>query len=109
MAEGGYCRVYFSILDDPKFDGVREDERHLATWLRLLMIAELSWPATPELPGSALPESLAMLRKRKIIDLLPGRRFRVRGLRAERERRSAAARTAANARWHPNGTGNAGA
>ena len=46
-----YVRVYDDDLrrDYPK---VWHDDRALATWLRLLSIADKMWPTIPELPRS---------------------------------------------------------
>ena len=93
VTERAYCRVYYSIKDDTKFDTIREDDHHLATWLRLLMVADALWPASPDLPASARRTSVKALVDAELIDLLPGRRYRIRGLDAERgaERESAPA------------------
>jgi hypothetical protein len=93
-----YSRVYWSVADDPKFVGVYDDDSALALWLRLLMSADALWPAPAPLPRSARPKPLAKLVDAGIIDLLPGDRYRVHGLEAERQRRASAAKR------DPNGT-----
>lgn len=95
MSERAYCRVYYSIKDDPKFDGIRDDDHHLATWLRLLMTADAIWPASPDLPASARKASVKALVVAELVDLLPGGRFRIHGLDAERGSRRDNARAAA--------------
>lgn len=94
-----YSRVYWSIRTDPKFVDVYGDDRHLATWLRLLIAAEATWPAPADVPASARKASLAALSEAQLIDLLPGGMFQMHGLDAERKRRADAARTGANIRY----------
>lgn len=98
-----YARHYFSILTDPKFEGIYEDDRAYATWGRMLFAAEGAWPAPADIPRSAHPKTVALLASRGLIDLLPGHRFRMHGLDAERSRRRNAARIGAAAKWHSNG------
>jgi hypothetical protein len=87
-----YVRVYQSVIDDPKFDGIYDDDRHFAAWVRLLMAADATWPASCQLPASARKSSVKALVEAGIVDLRPGNRFRIRGLDAERERRAEAGR-----------------
>jgi hypothetical protein len=88
-----YSRVYWSIVDDPKFVGIYDDDHHMATWLRLLIAADALWPASCPIPGNARKASVAALVKAGLIDLGTGHRFRVHGLDAERGRRRDAARS----------------
>lgn len=97
-AEEKYVRVYYSICDDEKFATVYPDDRLLATWLRLLMLADSTYPASAPLPRSAAPKAIARLAELRIIDLR-GDHFRVHGLDAERERRAEAGRVGASGRW----------
>jgi hypothetical protein len=97
-----YSRVYWSVVDDPKFVSVYDDDRHLATWLRLLIAADALWPASCPMPGNARKASVAALVDAGLIDLGTGYRFRVHGLDAERGRRRDAART--GTKGHPDGT-----
>lgn len=94
-----YSRVYWSVIDDPKFDSVYDDDRKLATWLRLLIIADQSHPASANIPAGTHRASVAALAKCGLIDLGTSSRYRVHGLDAERDRR----RQAASSRG-PNGT-----
>lgn len=94
-----YSRVYWSIRTDPKFDGIYADDRHLATWLRLLIAADATWPAPADVPASARKSSINALVEAKLIDLLPSGMFKVRGLDAERGRRRDAAREGADIRY----------
>jgi hypothetical protein len=106
---GAYIRVYYSVLDDPKFETIYEDDHHLATWLRLLMTADQVWPADAPLPASARPASVKALVSAGLVDALPRAYYRIHGLNAERIRRSDAARKAAEARWHNAGNADASA
>lgn len=86
-----YSRVYWSIVDDAKFETVYDNDNHLASWLRLLLIADQSHPSSAYLPANVRKTSIAALADVGLIDLLPRNRFRVHGLDAERERRRIAA------------------
>lgn len=91
MNDQKYVRVYYSICDDPKFVEVYPDDRLLATWLRLLILADGVYPASAPIPRSVSPRALRKLADLRIIDLA-GDYFRLHGLDAERARRAAAAR-----------------
>lgn len=86
-----YSRVYWSIVDDDKFASVYDDDHHLGAWLRLLLIADQAHPASAHLPANVRRASVRVLAEVELIDLLPGGRYRVHGLDAERERRRLAA------------------
>lgn len=94
-----YVRVYYRIIDDPKFEGVYDHDAALAAWLRLLLAADAMYPAPATLPRSVKPAALKRLTDAGLVDLLPGDRFRLHGLRGERERRQDQARKAARKRW----------
>jgi hypothetical protein len=101
MTERAYCRVYYSIKDDPKFEAIYDDDHHLATWLRLLIAADAIWPASPDIPIGARKASLAALVDVGLVDLGTSRRYRIHGLDAERGARSAAARSSVAQRTYP--------
>lgn len=94
-----YVRVYYRIIDDPKFEGVYDHDATLATWLRLLLAADAMYPAPATLPRSVKPAALQRLVKAELVDLLPGDRYRLHGLKGERDRRQEQARKAARKRW----------
>lgn len=96
---GRYSRVYWEIIDDPKFLSVYDDDRALATWLRLLIVADMAYPATPPVPVGTQRRALEVLESSGIIELVGSSRFRIVGLAAERDRRSAPGRAGAEARW----------
>ena len=92
-----YVRVYYSIVDDERFAGVY-DTPLLATWLRLLMVADAMWPATAYLPATERRASVQVLVDRGLVELLGNGRFRIHGLDAERGRRSESAAVGGRAR-----------
>ncbi len=98
-----YSRVYWRILDDDKFDGIRESPRHLGAWLMLLIAADMAHPSPAFAPPMVPKSSLDLLANAGLIDVLSGGRYRVHGLASEREMRSQSARNAAAVRWHSNG------
>ena len=85
-----YSRVYWSIIDDPKFSAIYDDDHHLAAWLRMLLVADQAWPSSAHVPSSCNRVSLAALVDCGLVDV-SGRRYRIHGLDAERGRRAAAA------------------
>jgi hypothetical protein len=82
-----YSRVYWSVMDDPKFDGVREEPRHLGSWALLLIVADMAWPAPAFRPPTVSLSSFRVLVTAGLIDEMSGGRYRVHGLDAERNRR----------------------
>lgn len=98
-SERPYSRHYHELVDDPKFADIYADDHHYATWSRLLMIADQAWPSSAFLPATARKASVSKLEAVGLIDLMPGGRFRMRGMQKEREQRSDLARNAANAKW----------
>lgn len=92
MTERAYCRVYYTVKDDPKFETIYTDDHHLATWLRLLIAADAIWPASADLPAAARKASVSALVAAGLVDLLPSGRYRIHGLDAERGSRRDAAR-----------------
>ena len=94
-----YSRVYWSVMDDEKFDGIREDVRLFGSWSLLLVIADMAHPVPAYLPRTVPSTCVSKLAAAGLIDLLAGHRYRVHGLDAERERRRVAATTRS-----PNGT-----
>lgn len=94
-----YSRIYWTVVDDPKFATIYDDDHHFATWVRLLMIADQAHPASAHVPQSARPSSVAALARVRLIDLT-GARYRIHGLDPERARRSDRGRHAADARWN---------
>ena len=94
-----YSRIYWSVLDDPKFDAVRDDMRNFGAWALLLVLADMAWPAPAFLPPTVSRRSITVLEQAGLIDKLAGWRYRIHGLDKEREQRSNHAASAAAARW----------
>lgn len=94
-----YVRVYYEVIDDPRFAEVYDDDRLLATWLRLLLVADALYPAAAPIPQGTHMASVRKLFDAGILEPLSGHRYYVHGLAAERERRSDQARAAAAARY----------
>lgn len=99
-ATGPYSRLYHSLVDDPDFEGIYDDDAAFATWVRLLMVADASYPTAAPLPRSAKRRPLQRLQDAGLVEVLPGQRFRVKGLESERGRRAALGRRAAMVRHH---------
>lgn len=87
-----YSRIYWSVMDDAKFDGIREDCRVFGAWSLMLVVADMAWPSPAFVPPTVSRASLARLVEAELVDVLPGYRYRIHGLDAERERRSEAGR-----------------
>jgi hypothetical protein len=100
-----YCRVYHEIVDDPKFRRVYDDDAALATWLRMLLIADAMYPASAPMPATT--PAVELLLRVKLIQRRPGNRYIVTGLERERAMRSQSARNAAAMRWHSDGNADA--
>ena len=96
--ERKYVRLYYSIIDDPKFEAVYGDDSALAAYTRLLMLADSMWPASPPIPKSCRASAFRKLVDERIVDVLPGDKFRIHGLDAEREMRRASAVRSASAK-----------
>jgi hypothetical protein len=105
MADRPYSRVYHSIADDPMFAEVYRDRDALGAWLQMLLIADAMYPTSAPLPRSN--RAVTRLIDAGLVVVLPGNRYTIRGLKAERERRSASARNAAAVRWHSEGNAKA--
>jgi hypothetical protein len=91
-----YVRVYYRIIDDPKFRDVYDDDSRLACWMRLLLVADGTWPAPAPIPVNVKRSAFQHLVDVGLVDLFPGSRYRIHGMDAERgerrDRASAAAR-----------------
>lgn len=98
MADGRFVKVYQSIVEDPQFERVYKNDRALATWLRMLLMADAMYPVSAPMPPRT-PTVRLLIRVSLVIEL-PGNRYSIRGLKAERERQSASGRHAAAVRWH---------
>lgn len=86
-----YSRVYWSIVDDPKFAAIYDDDHHLAAWMRLLLVADQSHPASAHVPAGCRRASVRALIDAGLVDMVTGTTYRIHGLDAERSRRRLAA------------------
>lgn len=102
-----YARFYFPefIRDYP---AVYRDDAALATWLRLLVVAEQMWPMVAEIPRSVRPRPLSVLTDAGLV-ATDGTSFAIKGHDAERTRRRDSGRIGASVRWENDGNANAGA
>lgn len=101
-----YSRLYHRFPEE--FRAVYADDRALATWVRLLLQADASWPLRPPLPRSVKPKALGVLTEAGLVTVT-GDTYCIRGLDAERTRRRDAARTGAAQRWQSDGNATADA
>ena len=95
-----YSRVYWEAIDDTKFATVWDDDHALSAWLRLLVAADMAWPASATLYHGVRRTALKALVDAGLVDMQTGGRYRIHGLDKERQRRSDDARAAINTRWH---------
>jgi hypothetical protein len=100
-----YSRIYHQIVDDPDFDRVYGNRTALGAWLQMLLTADAMYPASAPMPPR--DPTVRLLIASGLIIERPGNRYSVKGLQAERERRSATARNAAAVRWHSKGNADA--
>ncbi len=98
--ERKYSRVYHDAQDDERFILVWASDACLALWLRLLVLADGTWPAPAPIPRSAKARALSTLVDAGLVELVSGDLYRIHGLTAERSRRSNRASHAAAVRWH---------
>ena len=96
-----YARFYY---DDfiREYPAIYANDAAFACWMRLLTLAEKVWPTLPELPRHVKAAPLRKLTDAGLI-AVDGIGYRVRGLDAERGRRSGAGRAGADARWGSDG------
>jgi hypothetical protein len=97
MATEAYSRLYHRFGSE--FPAIYADDHALASWVRLLLVADASWPMRPPVPRSVKAKPLAALVDCGLV-VLEGDAYTVRGLDAERSRRRDAARVGAAQRWH---------
>lgn len=100
MSDDRYARVRFSIMDDPKFDGIRETPALLGSWVLCLVVAEMAWPSPAFPPPWVTRSAFAHLVDAGLVDPMPNGCYRIHGLDAERSRRKDQAVHASNARWN---------
>lgn len=102
-----YSRLYHRFATE--FPEVYSNDGSLATWVRLLLLADASWPMRPPLPRSAKMRHVQHLAAAGLIEIVGSEEYTVRGLDAERTRRRDAGRTGAAKRWQSDRNANASA
>ena len=105
MTSGPYARLYHSLVEDPMFERVYENDHALATWVRMLLLADAMYPTSAPMPHRN--PSVRLLIEVGLVVEKPANRYSVRGLKAERERRSDIGRNAAAVRYQRERTANA--
>ena len=86
-----YSRVYWIVRRDPRLATIYGNDANFAAWTRLLIAADMAWPAPADIPASTKRAALKALEDAGVIEIIPGGLFRFHGLDAERGRRRAAA------------------
>jgi hypothetical protein len=90
-----YVKVNLSLKDD--HPDIFYSDALFATYVRLRMIADSSWPASGDIPGNAKKSSVKVLADRGLV-VVTGYSFRVPDIDREREERRDAASIAARSR-----------
>lgn len=86
-----YSRVYWRILQDDEFEGIRANEARVGAWTLMLLAADMAWPAPAYIPPVLTRKSVTALAEAGLIEPLSGGRFTLRGLDKERDLRKSAA------------------
>ena len=92
-----FTALHWRFRDE--FPAVWADDHAFALFMRLLVRSDQTWPEPNDLPAGYRKTALATLVDAGLVTCQPDGRYAIRGQKKERERRAAAARTAANARW----------
>jgi hypothetical protein len=93
-----YTPVYRDIREEHE---LWDDDRVLAWWLRLRVMADVAYPADAILPRSLPDDVLERLVALHKISRVNGDLYRFRGVDMDRTRKSDHGRAAAEARWRP--------
>ena len=98
MADRPFARIYYVDLarDYPE---IWTDDASLATYVRLLSMADTTWPVTPEIPRSAKRPIVERLVQFTLVKLLPPFGYAVKGFDVERNARGEQAKHAAETRY----------
>jgi hypothetical protein len=98
MAGRPFVRVYYIDLQRD-YPDVWHDHGALAALVRLLALADQSWPIVPELPSSVRKADLKRLVDASLVVLEAHGRYRVKGYEVERTARQDHAASAALSRY----------
>jgi hypothetical protein len=98
---GAYARLYHKFAGE--YPQIYADDHCFATWIRLLMLADATWPMRPPMPRSVRPRVLDLLTEVGLV-IIDGDSYTIRGLDPERSRRQSAGRKGAVTRWDSEGS-----
>jgi hypothetical protein len=107
VADRPFARIYYVDLarDYPQ---IWTDDASLANYVRLLSMADTTWPVTPEIPRSVKRPMVDHLAQSTLISIVPPYGYSVKGFEVERTARFEKAQNAAIARYaRSNATGSA--
>lgn len=93
-----YLRVYHHDLQR-EFPEVWFDPTCLSTWLRLLSLTDMAWPAPAILPRAVRKADLTMLTNLGLVTVIDRDRFTMKGYEKERTSRAAKARQSVSHRY----------
>ena len=100
MSERPWVKVYREIIDDTRFETIYPNDRNLATWLRMLIMADAMYPAPAPLAGFSRAAVQALTDPAcGLVEIVGDRHFRLHGLKTERSQQSDAGKIGAAARW----------
>lgn len=101
-AERPFARIYYEDLIRD-YGPMFMDNDALATYVRLLSVADKMWPTPPEIPAR-VGRPFASLVRSGLVELVAGHRYTIRGYATDRSKRSDAGRVGADVRWHSDRT-----
>lgn len=90
MNDDSHSRFYWRFIRE--FPEVYDDDRLYANWMRLLVIADQAYPGDGIMPKRASSTAVKKLVGYGLVELTLTDRYRIKGLDADRERRSAQGR-----------------
>lgn len=93
-----FVRIYYGKLQK-EYPLVLYDPTALATYVRLLIVADQAWPAKPVLPTATRRADLELLRKGDLVTVGDHDIYTIKGYHKDRAKRQATARANADKRW----------
>lgn len=87
-----YSRIYWRFIEE--FPAIFDDKAAFGWWMTLLIGADGAHPSPAPLPLGLPKRLLAQLTDAGLVEIGPGNRYRIKGVLAERTRRTANARSA---------------
>jgi hypothetical protein len=98
VADRPFARIYYVDLARD-YPDIWTDDASLANYVRLLSMADTTWPVTPEIPRSVRRSMVERLVHSTLIKLLPPFGYAVKGFEVERSARSDQAKHAAEVKY----------